>query len=427
MGTRVREFLRDGGVGREVLAGLLNALTLLPGVIVVPSMLFQAGMDFTGAYTSLLLVSMAGTVLVGRMAGSPVVLVPGIAVASWLVYGEIISCGQSWQAVLGASFLAAVLGTAFLLSPLRKVFLEAVPAALRSSLSGALGLMLVFQGLVQGRLITGSPMDVVMPGNLSDPVAYLSLLGLCIVFALLVNGIPGALAIGTLVTAIVALLQGFWEFPRAPFLLPEGLDRTVLQMDVSGGLSLPGVVFPLMLVTLVESLGTTQALCHAYPERVPQPSRKLLLCVLGTGMAGALLGSLPPRPAAESAAGLCAGGRKGWASYGTALFFLPMLFCEPVIREMASFGAITAPAMVGAGFLMLSRMKKVSDGDMADAAASWCLFLLLPLSHDVAVGLGCALIAHVALKCLCGKSAEVPRPEACMAAVFFAYFFCLMT
>ena len=80
---------RKGGAGREILAGLANALTLLSGLVVVPSLLFQAGMDFTGAYTACMLMTLAGTLLMGRLTGQPLVLAPGIAMASWLVYAQI--------------------------------------------------------------------------------------------------------------------------------------------------------------------------------------------------------------------------------------------------------------------------------------------------------------------------------------------------
>ncbi|MBQ1913863.1 MAG: NCS2 family permease [Selenomonadaceae bacterium] len=423
MGEFGKDAFRSNGLGREVLAGGVNALTLLSCIIVVPSLLFQAGMDFTGAYTAFMLVSLLGTLLIGRLTGSPLVIVPGIAVASWLVYGEIISHGHSWQAVLGVSFLASCIGVALLLSPLGKILLDAVPEVLRRSLMGGLGFMLVLQGLIQGRLLTGSPFDVMMFGNLSDPVAYLSLIGIFIVLALMVNEVSGALAIGTLSTAIIAWVQGFWEIPSAPFLLPEGLDKTVLQLDMAEGILMPEVLFSLLVLVLVESLGVEQGLYAAFPDEV-RPSKKLLFGILGTGAAGALLGSLPPRLALESAAGIAVGGRRGWTSYATAFFLFLLLFCEPLAKAMASFGAITAPAITGAGFLMLWRMKELWTGDMADAAASCCLFLLMPLFHDVAAGIGGAIVMHVALKSLGGKRREVTNAEVCMAALFVVYFLC---
>ncbi len=412
---------RKGGAGREILAGLANALTLLSGLVAVPSLLFQSGMDFTGAYTACMLMSIVGTLLMGRLTGQPLVLAPGIAMAGWLVYGEIISHGIRWQSVLGASFWASVLGCLLMLSPLRKIVAGAVPKPLRRAMIAGLGLMLILQGMIQGRLLVGSPFSVTMLGNLSDPVAYLSLTGIFVTAVLLANGVSGALAVGTLATAAIAWVQGFWVIPSAPFLLPEGMDLVALQMDMEDGASLPGVVLSILLVVLMESLGTLQAMHGAYPERV-QASGKALFCLMGAGAAGALLGSLPPRPAPESVAGMTAGGRREWTSYATAFFLFLLLFCAPVLKEMASFGAISVPAMAGAGISLLRPARNFLDGDAADRAASLCLAFLMPLSHDIVVSMGIALLAHVALKAFCGNFSALFSAEGCAAACFGLYF-----
>lgn len=298
--------------------------------------------------------------------------------------------------------------------------MESIPPCLCNVLPGGLGLLLMVQGLIQGRLLVGSPFDVMMLGNLSDPVAYLSLWGIFASFVLMVNGISCSLAAGTLATAFVAWCQGFWEIPGAPFLLPEGFEKVAFQLDVSKGFLLPDLIAAFLVLLLVESAGTFQALQEASGKE--PPSRKLFLGILGTGALGSLLGSLPPRLAAESAVGVATGGRRGWTSYATVFFLVLMLFCEPLAKEMASFGAIAAPGLVGAGFWMLWRMENVFQGDMADAAASWCLFLALPFSHDVGTGLGMALITHVVLKCFSGSSAAISGGEKGMAVFFAAYF-----
>ena len=51
-------------------------------------------------------------------------------------------------------------------------------------------------------------------------------------------------------------------------------------------------------------------------------------------------------------------------------------------------------------------------------------FLLMPLFHDVAAGIGGALVMHVVLKSLGGKRREVTKAEVCMAALFVVYFLC---
>lgn len=409
-----------GTAGRELLAGFSNALALLSGFLVIPSLLFRGGMDFTGAYTACILGALAGTLLLGRLAARPLVAVPGAAMAGWLVYVEIISHGIRWQAILGASFLASFLGFLLLLSPLRRRMAEAVPGVLRRAMACGLGVLLILEGLMRGRLLVGSPFSVTMLGSLLDPVAYLSLAGILLTLVLLLRDVPGALAIGTLATAAASYAQGFWVIPDAPFLLPEGLDLVAFQLDVGEGILLPEIFLSILLVVLAESWGTVQAI-HGAQGTEETPSRRGLLAVMGGGMLGTLLGSLPLRIAPESAAGIASGGRSGWTSYGTAIFLLPFLFCEPVMREMTTFEAIAVPILVGTGFSLLRSLGNPLEGDGADRAASLCLILIMPLAHDVVTGMGVSLILHVLLKAFQGNFSVFRSAEAGAAAMFAFY------
>lgn len=127
--------------------------------------------------------------------------------------------------------------------------------------------------------------------------------------------------------------------------------------------------------------------------------------------------------APESAAGQSIGGRTGRMAYFTAAFLLLLLFAEPTLKSMASFTAILAPALIGAGLTLLLGMKNVFAGDLADKVSAGLLFLLLPLTQDIAAGLGAACIAYVSLKILAGESREVSLVLRVLSVVFLLYFF----
>ena len=66
-------------------------------------------------------------------------------------------------------------------------------------------------------------------------------------------------------------------------------------------------------------------------------------------------------------------------------------------------------------------MKPVFSGGIADKVAAGLLFLILPLTQDVAAGLGAACIAYVSLTlCRAGTSAACLRV---LAVAFLLYFF----
>ena len=102
----------------------------LAGFIVVPSLLFQLGMDFAGAYTAYAVMAIAASLLMGWLR-QPLMLLPSIAVSTYLVYLVGISQGLSWQQLLGACLAAAITGLLLCLSPLRRWFADAVPQEVR--------------------------------------------------------------------------------------------------------------------------------------------------------------------------------------------------------------------------------------------------------------------------------------------------------
>ena len=82
--------------GREMTAGLTMAAALLTGLITVPSLLFQAGMDFTAAFMSMGAVSILASAWLAYR-GLPLLALPSVPLAAWLAYVVIISKGGSWR------------------------------------------------------------------------------------------------------------------------------------------------------------------------------------------------------------------------------------------------------------------------------------------------------------------------------------------
>ena len=147
-----------------------------------------------------------------------------------------------------------------LVTKFRGCLAEAVPGHLQELLPAAVGLMLIFLGLMQGRLLVGAPIGMVMPGNLADPVAFYALTGIVLTLALLVWKKPFAIPLGMLLTAVFSLAEGFWVLPAAPFLLPEGLDKVALQLDLEKGLAMPDVILALLVFQILTVNGMRMAL-----------------------------------------------------------------------------------------------------------------------------------------------------------------------
>ena len=412
---------------QELLPGFLAALSLSASLLLVPTLLTQVGAPFMGIYTASMLMAIAGTLAFGRL-GLPVAAAPGAALTSWLVAIVMLAHGVSWQmvlfmgAVISLVMTAALAFTVFSKRPERLAGLAQIfPPCIADGLQGAVGLLLLVQGLYQGHLLMGSPMGPMQLGNMADPVAYISLVAM---LSLMAVGARWAVLGGVLTSAVLAFAGGFWVLPDAPFFLPEGLDRTGLQLIFMNGwenvkvCDYADLSLVLVLFLILSGWGGLKALA---PHLDDGQMGRSLLSLSGLSFIACLLGTMPLTAAPESAAGQATGGRTGRMAYWTAAFLALLLFMEPTLQSMASFPSIFAPAFAGAGLVLLLRMKPVFSGGLADKVAAGLLFLILPLMQDVAAGLGAACIAYVSLTLLSGG--HVSRFLRVLAVAFLLYFF----
>src|SRR5205814_10279959 len=96
--------------------------------------------------------------------------------------------------------------------------------------------------------------------------------------------------------------------------------------------------------------------------KLPRAHQAFVSDALGT-VTGAALGTSTVTSFIESAAGVEQGGRTGLTAIVVAVLFLLALFFSPVIAMVGSYGAITAPALVLVGAMM---MRNASEIDWAD-------------------------------------------------------------
>ena len=411
--------------GSEAAGGLTLAAGLLTGLTVIPGLLFQAGMDFTSSYMALGAMTVLGS---GWLAlrGLPLIAMPSVSLSVWLAYVVVISKGCSWQEVLGLSAAVSLTGLILFTLPLGQRLLGRVPAWLCRSISLGLGLMLVMQGLVQGRLILASPWSVTMTGNFQDPLAYWSLMGLLLGAVLLAGRFAWALGASFLFTAVLTYLEGFWVLPAAPGLLPEGMGKVVGQAVVYGSWADAHLVdfFLLGLIMLLtvntESFSIWQVLSNR--EDNPAPVLKGLA---GLSLLGALLGCLPLSLSPLSAVGWGAGARRGRA-VAVALAVLAVLWLlEPAVAELAKFPAMTVPLLVLAGVLLIRRqLKGVAFGELPveEFLPGLAGALLMALSFNITAGVGAMVFGRVLLFAAAGRYREIGIPCGAMALLFFSYF-----
>lgn len=405
----------------EILAGLTTFLSMMYILVVNPSVLSRAGIDFGGAYIATAVASIIATLIMGVAANYPIAIAPGIGINAYFVFTVILSDGVPWQEALGAAFAASVLFVAISITPFRQMLIDAIPASLKTAIAAGIGLFIAFIGLENGRLVIDSPTTITMLGDMKDPVAYLTLLGLLVTTVFMANRVRGAIFLGMIFTGMTAWLLGFIALPSAPFALPDGLDKTFFQLSFAHIDKLLLVIFTVLLVTLFDTTGTMLGVGRQAglirEGKFPHLQSALLADSIGS-LAGALLGTGPTSSFVESGTGVAAGGRTGFAAVVTAVLFGVMLFCAPLAQAVSSMPAVTAPALILVGSLMAEGMRTIPWDDMTEAFPAFFTMLIMPLSYSIASGVGAGFILYAVLKLATGQGKKV-HPLLYLFAVLF--------
>ena len=413
---------RGTNLRTEILAGVTTFLTMLYIVIVNPSMFITGNMDFGGVYIATIIATVTATLIMGAAANYPIAIAPGLGINAWLVYSVIVAEGVPWQEALGAAAISSGLFIILSVTKLRELFINSIPESLKLAMGAGIGLFVAFIGLRNGRIIISSEATSVTLGNFSDPTAYLTLIGLIATMCLMVLRVKAAVFLGMIFTATAAVITGHWQLPTKIFSTPHGLDQTFLQLSFADVPSLSSVIFILLLVTLFDTTGTMLGVGRQagliIDGKFPHFKSALLADSVGS-FVGAFCGTGPTSAFVESGTGVSVGGRTGFASVVTAILFLLLIFLEPLARSISSMPAISAPALILTGGLMIEGIGGINWSDFTESFPAFFTMLLMPLSYSIADGVGFGMILYVILKSVDGQASKVP-PLLYALAILFA-------
>ena len=405
--------------GGAVRAGLVTALCMSAGLVLVAQVAAEAGAYALAVYVIAAALAALGTLALGRLRLA-VALGPDLMTAGWLMALLVISHGLTLGQLYALAAVVALFVCAAAFTGAAARIVQAIPLCIRQALPLALGAMMVLWGLERGRMLLASPVHLVMLGDYADPLAYFSLLGIVLILGLRALGVRQAVGCGLVITAALSFVEGFWIVPPAPFYAPEGLDRSIGLFllagkgDAKAFATMVAVAPWLFLLMILNFWGTWQALGF---DGDAQPRKPLRIAALANLLA-ALCGMTPMTAAPESA--LAGGaGRAHPRAYaaGTAAGLLLLLCAAPLAKELASFPAMLVPCIVVAGLFLIARTQLAwAAFDLAERTAAVALVVLVPLTYDMALGCGVATVAYVLLKVLADRAQDVTRTMRGLAA-----------
>ena len=460
---------RGSTVKTEIIAGLTTFFAMAYIVITNPNQITSFSTDgdlgqiWNAVYVASLLVAVIGTLLMALYAKMPFAQACGMGLNSFFfvcfVLPAVISGGDVIAGYQSGLVIILVSGLVFLVltvTGMRTKIAKALPDCLKKAIPAGIGLFIAFIGFQNVGIIQTNQYTLVQFNDFHGSIAggtfmsaslpaLLALIGLFLIAVLEKKKIKGSVLISIICITVVYYIvtgtvpsfdmsqvgQAFKDFASIGVV---GVFQGAAWRDAFTGPAIGGVFSAIMLIitfSLVDMFDTIGTLYGAASQANlldengdPIDVEKCMACdSIGT-VSGAVLGTSTCTTFVESAAGVGAGGRTGFASVITAICFALCLFLTPLAKLVPA--CATAPALIYVGVLMLKGFAKVDMDDVRSAVPAFLALIMMPLTYSISNGIGIGCIAYTLIT-LCTGKYKKSDIAVTVIAILFVLRFCLIT
>jgi adenine/guanine/hypoxanthine permease len=411
---------KGSSVRTEVLAGVATFLTMAYIIVVNPSILSKADMDFGAVFVATILAAVVGTSIMGWWAKWPVALAPGMGLNAFFTFGVVLGLKQPWEVALGAVFVSGVLFLILSLTGLREWVINSIPKSLKLSIGAGIGLFLAIIGLKNAGVVVDHPATLVGLGDVSSLPVILFAAGFAIMSVLDRLRVPGGIIIGILAVSLIGWVTGAADFQGVAS-LPPSLAPTLFKLDIAGALTatMIGVVFAFLFVDFFDTAGTLTSVANLADKidsdgKIDGVGRAVISDSVAT-IAGALFGTSNTTSYIESAAGIKEGGRTGLTAVVTSLLFLSCLVFAPLAQSIPAYA--TAAALVFVATFFMRNIVEIDWSDATEFAPAMLAAILMPLTFSIANGIAIGFITYAVVKVASGRGGETSPAVFLVAAL----------
>ena len=171
--------------------------------------------------------------------------------------------------------------------------------------------------------------------------------------------------------------------------------------------------------TIGTFIGVAEHMGIVKENKIPGVRKALLSDAIGT-VVGAMFGTSTVTSYIESSTGVEQGARTGLAAITVSFLFIMALFFEPLIRMIAQFPPITAPALVIVGAMMIKNVARINWNDYTEAIPSFLIITGIPLTYSISDGLAFGLVLYPVIKLFSGRRQEINWVSYILALLFIA-------
>ena len=427
---------------REFIGGLTTFLSMAYILAVNPFMLSlgavpdfpnELRMDYGAVFVATALAAAFGTLMMGLLAKYPVALAPGMGLNAFFAFSVVLGFGIPWQHALAGVLVSGLIFIILSLSGIREKIINAIPAELKYAVSAGIGLFITFVGMQNAKIIVNDDATLVSLGDLTDPQVLLAVFGIVVTVVLLAKGVKGGIFFGMVLTAIAGIVTSLIDMPNKivdsiPSIAPTfGAAFEAYSDPDFYTLNMLVVILTFLFVDFFDTAGTLVGVANQAglmkDNKLPRAGKALLADSSAT-VVGAMLGTSTTTSYIESSSGVAAGARTGFASIVTAGFFLLSLFFFPLLGVVTS--AVTAPALIIVGVLMVASLGKIDWTKFEIAVPAFLTILAMPLTYSIATGIAIGFLFYPITMLVKGRAKEIHPIMYGLFVVFLLYFIFLV-
>ena len=393
------------------------------------------------------------TILMGVIAKQPFAMAAGLGVNALLASTIATTPNLTWADIMGLVVLAGLIMTVLVLTGFRTAVFEAVPESLKTAIVVGIGFFISFIGLVDSGIIrrmpdaagTTVPVSLGAGGHLLGWPTLVFLFGLFLTIALFIRNVKGAILYGVLASTALSIILEKVVPSGSSQASPTGWSLNVPVWDSNtsklpnfslfgsadlfaafgtlGGMAAVLLIFTILISAFFDAMGTSVGLATEAGTikdgQIENVDKVLLVDALGS-VAGGGTSSSASQIFVESATGIGAGARTGFANVVTGALFLVAIFLSPLVT-IVPFEAV-APAMVFVGFLMIRQAVNIDWNDWGLGIPAFMTIIFMPLSYSIADGIGAGFISYVFIRLVQGRGKDVHWLMYVVSAVFLIFF-----
>ncbi|WP_379134989.1 NCS2 family permease [Paenibacillus sp. sgz500958] len=407
---------------REWAAGILSYFASVYIVMVNAAILHDAGMPLRAGMVATLLTAITGCLLMAFGGKTPIIVVPGMGINAFFTYTLVHSMKLDWREALAVVVVTGVLFAVVAFTSLYRILSDAIPPNLQHAITVGIGLFLTFIGLQKSGIVIAHRTTFVAIGHFSDPAVITSCVTLLLALVLFIRGTRGGLLISMMVGTGLAYLLGAGHAPESlgSGHVFAGYRQVFVNMSWDSVVSLVFwiAVFLLLLIVVFENIGliASQTLLANRPERFKSSLRALSIANIAAG----LFGSSPVVAAAESNAGIAAGGRSGLTSLVTGLLFAATFLFIPLLAYVPD--SAIAPILIVIGGLMVQSVREMDFNDMTEVFPAFLVMVMIPFTYSIVDGMAFGFITYPVVKLATKRGEDVPHALYVIAGLFLANF-----